>query len=65
MTWVKKKVGPAVAKVSSVSDAETVLETGNTVVVGFFDKLEVKFISTFFGQFFFHVLFDHTLQLIY
>lgn len=40
VTWVKKKVGPNVVEVTSTGDAETVLETGNTVVVAFFDKLE-------------------------
>lgn len=40
VTWVKKKVGPAVAEVTTASDARTVLETGNTIGVALFDKLE-------------------------
>ncbi|KAI5059070.1 hypothetical protein GOP47_0025389 [Adiantum capillus-veneris] len=39
VTWVKKRVGPAVAKVVSINDAETILASGSTVVVAFFEKL--------------------------
>lgn len=39
-TWVKKKIGPAAAEVATVSDAETIIETDNTIVVALFDKLE-------------------------
>ncbi|MCO5603668.1 hypothetical protein L7F22_057819 [Adiantum nelumboides] len=40
VSWVKKRVGPAVGKVASIDDAETILATGNTVVVAFFEKVE-------------------------
>eukprot|EP00249_Psilotum_nudum_P006666 c19966_g2_i1 orf=88-1899(+) len=40
VSWVKKKIGPPVTEVLIVHDAETILETGNTIAVAFFDKFE-------------------------
>lgn len=47
VSWIKKKVGPAVAEVKNASDAQGILESGNTVVVGLFDKLEGKEVEEF------------------
>ena len=41
MTWVKKMMAPPLVDVVSTDDAFTILETGNTVVVAFFENSEV------------------------
>lgn len=40
VSWIKKKVGPAVSEVTSASDVQAILETGNTIVVALFDNFE-------------------------
>lgn len=47
VTWVKKKMGPAVEEVTSKGDAETILESGNTIAVAFFEKLEGSEVEEF------------------
>ena len=45
IAWVKKSIGPAVADISTKDEAKKILETGNTIVVAVFDKLEVSIFS--------------------
>ena len=44
ISWVEQKLIPAVTELSSVRDADIVLESGKTIVVALFDKLEVSLI---------------------
>ena len=39
MTWVKKKIGPSVYNLTTLDDAETVLTSGNKVVLGYLNSL--------------------------
>lgn len=41
MTWIKKKIGPAVQNVTTTEEAEKILTAENTLVLGFFDSLVV------------------------
>lgn len=41
MTWIKKKIGPSVHNITTPEEAEKILTTENTVVLGFFDSLVV------------------------
>lgn len=41
MTWIKKKVGPAVYNITTTEEAEKVLTSENKVVLGFLDSLVV------------------------
>ncbi|MCO5586322.1 hypothetical protein L7F22_040261 [Adiantum nelumboides] len=47
VSWIKKKVGPAVAEVKSAGDAQGIVENDNTVVVALFDKLEGNEVEEF------------------
>ncbi|KAH7293788.1 hypothetical protein KP509_28G042400 [Ceratopteris richardii] len=38
--WVKKRVGSAISKVTSLNDAQTILSSGSTVAVAYFGKSE-------------------------
>lgn len=40
VTWVKKKVGPAIQNVSTVDEAEKILAAQSKIVMGFLDSLE-------------------------
>lgn len=39
VTWIKKKIGPAVQNVTTTEEAEKILAAENIVVLGFFDSL--------------------------
>lgn len=41
VTWIKKKIGPAVQNVTTTEEAEKILTAENTLVLGFFDSLVV------------------------
>ncbi|KAI5059121.1 hypothetical protein GOP47_0025440 [Adiantum capillus-veneris] len=47
VSWIKKKVGPAVAEVNNAGDVQGILESGNTLVVALFDKLEGNEVEEF------------------
>ncbi|KAH7427971.1 hypothetical protein KP509_10G069400 [Ceratopteris richardii] len=47
VAWIQRKVGPVITEVNSTSEAKTILESGNTVVVALFDKFEGKEIDEF------------------
>ena len=46
ISWVEQKLIPAVTELSSVRDADVVLESGKTIVIALFDKLEVSLTHT-------------------
>ncbi|KAK6121661.1 hypothetical protein DH2020_044588 [Rehmannia glutinosa] len=39
VTWIKKKIGPGVANITTTEDAERILTSENKVVLGFLDSL--------------------------
>jgi len=41
VTWIKKKIGPAVKNVTTTEEAEKILTADSTLVLGFFDSLVV------------------------
>ena len=46
ISWVEEKLIPAVTELSTVPDADIVLESRKTIAVALFDKLEVSLIYT-------------------
>ena len=50
IAWVKKNIGPAVTDITTTDEAKTILETGNTIAVAVFDKLEVSIFTTQYSR---------------
>ncbi|KAK6163317.1 hypothetical protein DH2020_000181 [Rehmannia glutinosa] len=45
VTWIKKKIGPGVANITTTEDAERILTSENKVVLGFLDSLVDAFLT--------------------
>lgn len=43
VSWIKKKIGPGIQNIITVEEAEKVLNSESTLVVGFLDSLVVNF----------------------
>lgn len=43
VTWIKKKIGPGVANITTLDEAERILTAESKVVLGFLNSLVVSF----------------------
>ncbi|KAL5700095.1 protein disulfide-isomerase [Ranunculus cassubicifolius] len=43
VTWIKKKIGPGISNVTTAEEAQRILITDDTLVIGFFDSLVCVF----------------------